>query len=370
MVRLLGFGVFLLALLAALEYAARIAAYHSRNVSLQIVLKNYEFVARGEQRGFRFVPDEVLPYRLQPGFALQSPDGVQDTRHNSAGFRDDVEFTPKPEGVLRLICIGGSVTYGAGVQRNAETYPSCLARWMNNVFAPNGWKRVEVFNLGVGGYTALEDEENLRRFGLPLAPDAVLVQSGVNDVAPRFYPGFRCDYSHFRKRMEPLTAGPLMRWAYRSQLLLVTGWWLGLIEAPTLLSRTQTPLPAVDDALANLARNNTACFCAHVEEIITLCRESRIRAWLLTTPYLDAPAFRAPAEELRRLDEDGYRKGMQEHNALLRELAAREEVGLIDLERAMPPDRRLFTDPIHFSAEGNALAAKLIAEAVSGPLSR
>lgn len=365
---LVTFGCFLVILLFVIEGTARIVTSRSKDPSLRVLLHNYSLIARGDETHFRFVADDVLPYRLAPGFEVKSSDGLSVTRHNRAGFRDDSEYGSKSPDILRIVCIGGSIVYGAGVDDNAATYPASLARWLNNTVKPKGWKSVEVFNLGVGGYTSAEDLVNLRVFGLPLKPDAVLIHTGVNDVAPRFYPDFRCDYGHFRKKMRPLRVGPVARLLYRSHLALVLGWKLGLVELPTLMSRTQQPLPSVDEALANLAHNDTGCFQDNVKTMIDLCRESGVRVWLLTTPYLNAPDFESPTEDMRLLDNEGYQKGIREHNVLIRELAKSAETGLVDLDRDMPPNRLLFTDPIHYSEQGNAVAAKLIAETIAGGL--
>ena len=360
---LLVYLAFLLALCAGLEGAARAIGARSMNSQLRMVLFGYGQLARGDISRFRFVPDAALPYRLRPGFEFTSPDGLQVTRHNDAGFRADGGFPPKTAGTLRIICLGGSTTYGVSVIDNAATYPAALERILNNDPRPPGWDRVEVFNLGVGGYTSREVLTNLEIHGLPLEPDVVLIQCAVNDVAPRFYDDFDADYRHFRKPVQSIEPGFLARIAYRSHLVLMAGWKLGAFTPITLQSRSQYPMPPAARAVENLRKNGTEAFRNNLAEAVDLAQESGARVWLLTQAHCFSPVFEAPEKDTRLLDK-AYRSGLVEHNAVVRGLAADKAVGLADLERTMPTSLKYFKDPIHMSEEGNLVKARLIAESI------
>ena len=354
---------FLMLLLGGIEGAARVIGARSANQDLRMILYDYGRLAQGDSSRFRFVPDPALSYRLKPGFEFRSRDGLEVTRHNASGFRANDDFPPRTEGTLRVICLGASTTYGVGVVDNAATYPAALERFLNADFRPAGWKRVEVFNLGVGGYTSREVLMDLRLDGLPLEPDVVLIQCAINDVTPRFYADFDSDYEHFRKPLEPLRTGLLSRIAFRSHLVLMTGWKLGLLEPLTLQSRSQYPMPPVAQAAANLTQNGTEAYRRNLAEAVDLAKEAGAHVWLLTEAHMFSSAFRAPHEDMRRLDQ-AYRRGLEEHNEVIRDLATSATVGLIDLERAMPSSLQYFTDPIHMSEEGNRIKARLIAQAI------
>lgn len=355
------YAAFLLVLLLMLEGAARVLAARSDNPGLRMALHDYGQLAQGDLSRFRFMPDASLPYRLRPGFVFRAPDGVQVTRHNANGFRDDEDFPPKSAGTLRIVCLGGSTTYGVSVVDNGATYPAVLERLLNMDFRPAGWERVEVFNLGVGGYTSREVLQNLELHGLPLCPDLVLIQSGFNDIAPRFFANFTADYSHFRKPFAPLEAGILARWAYRSQFVVVLGWKLGLLRPITLQSQTQRPLPPAAEAVSNLEKNDTGAYRHNLEAAIVLARKSGACVCLLTQAHFFSPVFRAPDEDTRQLDR-GYQRGLVEHNEVIRRVAKTTGVGLVDLERAMPLSLRSFADPIHMTEAGNVAKATIVAE--------
>jgi len=363
------FLAFLLALVAGIEIVARVLAAGTGNPELQRIVSDYGRLVRQGPEWIRFVPDAELSYRLRPGFELLSPDGGAITRHNAQGFRNTRDFGPKLPGVLRIACYGASTTYGVGVGDNRDTYPAQLEEALNGPYKPAGWERVEVWNLGVGGYTSREILGTLKRTLPELAPDVVLLQNAINDVIPRFYPDYAADYSHFRIPFSPLELTASRRLMYRSHAWLMFAYGMGWIRPLSLQSQTQHPMPTVDEALANLEKNPPMGFEQNLSEAVRAAQEAGCDVWLLTQAYLDVPDFLGPNEESRRL-EGGYRRGLQQHTALVTALAERTGAGLIPLHESTPRQRPLFTDPIHMSASGNRVKAELIAKALAPSLDR
>jgi hypothetical protein len=66
---------------------------------------------------------------------------------NELGFRDKSRSPEKPPGVFRIICLGGSNTFGAEVG-DEETYPVYLERLLNEGLD----RKFEVWNAGVCAY--------------------------------------------------------------------------------------------------------------------------------------------------------------------------------------------------------------------------
>lgn len=357
----------LAALALALELAARVVIV-SGNPLLERVVADYQRLAAQGPAWIRFDADPELSYRLRPNFTLPAERGRGETRHNSAGFRTG-EFTPKSPDVLRIACYGASTTYGVSVEDNGETYPAQLEKQLNDAFKPAGWDRVEVFNLGVGGYTSREILGTMKRTLPELQPDVVLIQNAINDVIPRFYPNYQADYSHFRVPFTPLSLTPLQRLGCRSQAWLAFAHGLGWIRPLSLQSQTQQPMPTVDEALVNLELNRPTGYEANLAAMIDLAQASGAQVWLLTQAYLDVPAFAGPNEESRRL-EGGYRRGLEEHTDIVIRLAREKEAGLIELHKSTPREQRLFADPIHMTAAGNVVKGRLVAEALAPKLNR
>lgn len=82
----------------------------------------------------------------------------------------------KPDGTLRIVCLGSSSTYGVGAASLDQTYPaqleSLLATWTG--------REVEVINGGVPGAMLSFLAFYLDRVLLPLEPDLIVVYFGAN----------------------------------------------------------------------------------------------------------------------------------------------------------------------------------------------
>ncbi len=98
-------------------------------------------------------------------------------RLNNAGFRGKDVALPKPAGVFRIVCVGGSTTEEGG--SDETTYPALLEKKLQAEFPE---RRIEVVNCGISGMNTLQQ---LSRFGdyLALQPDLLIVYEGVNDAA-------------------------------------------------------------------------------------------------------------------------------------------------------------------------------------------
>jgi len=99
-----------------------------------------------------------------------------DTTVNSKGLREarEVDYA-KPKGRMRIVCVGGSVTFGEGVARDA-TYEA----WMQKNMRGRAYD-VEVLNAGKPGLGALESAVLLETDLLKYEPDLVIVSVQKNE---------------------------------------------------------------------------------------------------------------------------------------------------------------------------------------------
>ncbi len=97
---------------------------------------------------------------------------------NSLGFRGAEPKTPKPEGLFRLLVIGSSNTAGWGVHDD-QTYCAELERQLPALLPG---RPVEVLNWSVSGYKMDHKERLLRRYGLGLRPDLLLIDFSDYDL--------------------------------------------------------------------------------------------------------------------------------------------------------------------------------------------
>lgn len=95
---------------------------------------------------------------------------------NSRGFRDEEVIVPKPTGIYRIVCIGGSTTVEG--PRNDLTYPKILQQLLRKHFNTDA---IEVINCGIDGGSI---RGQVFRYDecLALEPDMVIHYNYVNDT--------------------------------------------------------------------------------------------------------------------------------------------------------------------------------------------
>ncbi len=112
------------------------------------------------------------------------PQGLFST-YNNHGFRDDDVVLPKPEGLYRIVCIGGSTTEEGN--SNEQTYPNIMERKLQERF---GKQRVEVINCGISGITSYNERRRMEDY-LALDPDLIVYYNGINDICHEHFATIR-----------------------------------------------------------------------------------------------------------------------------------------------------------------------------------
>ncbi len=164
-------------------------------VSIVVALLLGEFLIRvaAPQKLYRFpkymfVNHDQADYALAPNFhgVSKTAEYKTDIATNSAGIRDEREFdTEKPDRTLRIVAIGDSFTMGVGVQRDE----SFLALAEHSLSERMSEHNVEIVNLGVPGHRTAQSIALLNDKGLPLNPDIVILNFYVgNDITQNASP--------------------------------------------------------------------------------------------------------------------------------------------------------------------------------------
>ena len=98
---------------------------------------------------------------------------------NSEGFRGPEFIKDKPNDIYRIIAIGGSTTFGAGVA-DENTWPSILEKKLQNI---SGDKDIEVINAGTPGLNSFSENILVKERLVHYKPDLIIVYDGNNDSA-------------------------------------------------------------------------------------------------------------------------------------------------------------------------------------------
>jgi lysophospholipase L1-like esterase len=121
------------------------------------------------------LPD--LPYRLRPG--VEARVGDVHVRINRLGLRGPEIAPTPPPGRRRLLVLGDSVVFGAGLD-DADGF----AHRLEAELAQRGDARTEVLNGGAPGYNTEAELAFLREVGLGLGPTHLLLGVSLNDFGP------------------------------------------------------------------------------------------------------------------------------------------------------------------------------------------
>lgn len=287
-------------------------------------------------------------YELTPGYI--SRDNL--THHNSHGLRGPEIAMPKPEGLVRVACMGESTTYCVGISDDRLTYP---ARLEHHLVARYPGRRIEVCNAGVGGYTSAE---NLLHFIFrvqPLQPDLVILYFTHNDVHPRRLPTLSRDYREYSKVWSEPRLLAVARAALRSET--------SIGSKVRRLNEYRGRMPSV-----NVTRNGPGHFADNVRGLAILARGWGIRLLVVLPPYRNLDGRADPTVE------NPVSRAVHEHRTIATTIATEHGGYVHDLARDLPPSPysrqtpyggEFYLDAVHFNERGAERMAEVLADVIA-----
>jgi lysophospholipase L1-like esterase len=304
-----------------------------------------------------YEPHPFIGFVLKPNSSREaSPEAPPDRRYsfhiNSLGFRGRQISKQKPPGVTRILCVGGSSTYGTGASRDDLTYPARLERMLNQAV---GGPRFEVVNCGTVGYGTAENLINLELRLLDLDPDAVIVYHAANDALALQMRGFKSDYSHLRTtwiQTEPnplddflLSHVRLYAWATRGlDPKEMSSNMQTIVMAPEFADHFLPPGEPLDpEALPTFERN--------LKNIAAVLEAADVELYLST--FATCLAAKKPTD-------NDYTHTVDLENEVIERVASEHGLPLLDVARFIRDQRPLFDDWMHLNDEGEFEHAKAV----------
>ena len=123
--------------------------------------------------------DPVLLWRLRSHLHTLFQGAALKTGRMGLRIRDTDISVSKKKGNFRIVCLGGSPTFGWGLEIE-ESYPFRLELFLKQKY-PQG-PCIEVINAGVIGYSSYQGLQFLKRDILKLAPDLITIEYLANDI--------------------------------------------------------------------------------------------------------------------------------------------------------------------------------------------
>lgn len=327
-------------------------------------------VAAADPYAVKVEPHGAFGYRQRAGAVLPYPNGTHATA-NRMRFRGPVVNEPKPPGTYRILLLGESSTHGWSVN-DSETIDAYLRA---DLAAERPGLRAEMVNLAYDGYDAYQIWQRLLSDGVPLSPDLIIVNAGVNDVRNAYYPGLSDPdprtliwEGEMRRQREERARGGPSAWIRVKHLSFVARFpavirqKLAMRRAAWAASSAVSPHP---DAAENFTRN--------VERIAAVARTLSIPLVLSTPPSAlllpDAPVM-VPRSYwiVDRATTQRYRDTLATRMRAVAEHAGAEGQPVAYVAPQLPA--RMFIDDCHLTPEGNRAMARELARAIAPYLPR
>jgi len=319
-------------------------------------------------RSARVEPHPYLAYANKPGFRSDArATGGPQIAHNALGFRGPETTLEKPAGVYRIVCLGGSSTYGHGSSSDATTWPMRLQEHLNASGLP---LRVEVINAGCQGYSTFESLINLELRCVDLAPDLIVTYHAINDMRCALWTSAQPDNTHWRAVWPVERKSSIERWlehttTWRLLRSLDPDWraarsgdlgWYAIVDYG---KEAWALSPAAERGFASVQRN--------LESIVAVARAhgARVVFGLEGLRWSDLDRFGSA---------EAQKAGMRRVLDLTREVGAELDVPVVDLARVLEAEAErqraesgrdsIFTSEVHLTDEGADLLARTLCQAL------
>jgi lysophospholipase L1-like esterase len=266
----------------------------------------------------------------------------------------------KPDGVFRIVALGGSSTYDVSIEDNHEIFTAQLEKLLKEEY---GYQNVQVINAGVPGYNSWEILGNLEFRVLDLDPDLVIIYEGTNDVHARLVvpDSYRGDDLGRRQAWQI----PDVAFWEHSALLRIVSRAMNMsrqvsiddfVSAQTYVSWPfESRLEDTNlDPAQILKENPPIYFRRNLENMVAIAKEHDVQILFSTwahSPYLNDYA-----------SQDYYQHGFRENNDVVKEVATNHDIPLFDFASVMPQDAVYWADGRHVNEAGALEKARLFAE--------
>jgi lysophospholipase L1-like esterase len=268
-----------------------------------------------------------------------------------AVFRHGVSIpVHKPEGELRVVCLGGSTTVNVAA-RPEENYPRLAETRLRQKFPG---RPIVVLEAGGDAFSTAHSVANLSLRLLALEPDVVTLLENVNDLtAQKFGDRLQPDYAN--KYLDDAflayehrggLGGAILRGSRAAQMLK---WRLSVLK--TTLEKSSR-----GGTVAN-PQDGRAAFRRNLLTFVAVARAHGASPVLITQSHRDGEAAAFGGEFL-------------EYNRLVREVAASTGATLADAAPELSGKPEYFVDEVHMNAAGLAALEKRVGPAISAELAR
>lgn len=300
---------------------------------------------------------------------------------DSYGFRGDEITKVKPENVYRIVVFGGSTAYGVGV-----SYDDLVTKILQDMLLKHYHRKIEVLNAGVTGYNSENSIIDYMFRVSDFKPNLVIMWHGINDmyVSCPNYPNilnrnFEPDYSSY--------TGPLytmVQYYFFPPIISVNLDVLNYVWSVIATHEYTTVFPYLTNWVSNWVLTyrvahspainqqwpSIASYQRNLRYFIAIVRSDNIPLILGNQPNMFSTYAKyypgAVKDEITCYNGKTYAnwssqtQGITAFNEVTKKVALENHVQFIDLDALLPRTPTYFLDTIHWSPEGQLVAAKAL----------
>lgn len=292
---------------------------------------------------------------------------------NSLGFRGE-EPPGKGEERIKIFTIGGSTTE-CKYNSDDKTWSALLAQRLQES-NPKIWLN----NAGLDGNSTFGHKVLLEQIVLDLKPDYLLFLIGINDVSRGEENAYdtgtrRAVRDRIIEKSEILSTAQAFWRSYRARDLGLGHFPpLDLVKAERVESTPEELAAALEDHRARFLPG----FEARVKKLVELSKSRGATPVLITQPSLygdftdpttgqEIGPIKVQGSWSQQAAGDNARSRgaiLELYNEVTRKVGQEEGLLVIDLAAKMPKDSALYFDWMHFSNQGTAKVAEIVADAL------
>lgn len=338
-----------------------------------IFKKPYSHIPKIPFEEIHIEPHPYLPYVYKKNFLFQKEtpakyplhqkDGYTFPEVRSNNFRHingpkgdrDIE-TPKPKGLIRINCLCDSPVSNY-IRCNGKNYsvPMELEKILHDALSD---VKIEVNNCGQGGYTSAEMLIKFLLDTIDTEPDIVVIYYAYNDLIPSLTPHYQSDHSHARRNLGEVyhlyrlaSIIPDIRLASFNFLINYCLFSQNIrFSLLNKVSRGRIDVKSDFQGVGTYRRN--------LEHVINICKANGIHAILSTFSQYLYPQVQNKEVYLKLCE------GIKLENDVMRSLAAKHGLPLVDNAYLVPEEDKYFMDTMHFTPEGMRLVAENISRSI------
>ena len=346
------------------QHAQERAGWHENENTLNTASKH-----NNEKQGyFKFFPNETK-YLKDIDSGKVFPVAI-----NSHGFRGKDFSISKPDGVIRVLTLGASSTFGF-FNKDDETYPYLLEQRLNKLC--HGPKRFEVINFAIPDAIAFEIRAMFVAEGLDLDPDVVTFYEGRNDSA-------RLRPTDFQQARRNVTS---MGWGHEAWNAMTRTLILARFVDEQFAAHTQVSADDALDSLRDASAITSKSFLSGLDKIRKAAERRNILFIVANQQANSKSWFGIPAAKrisqkgvtysdevagIKRILQrgepiSGYEFNFLIHARLMRDLrnwAEKNRLPFVDLISLLDQERQHMVSWVHLDAYANGLVADALAHEI------